>query len=47
MPAALVGAARAYKGYGDTDRAERAALELLDRYPATLEATQAKKEFNL
>ncbi len=47
MPAALLGAARAYKGYGDADRAERAALELIDRHPATLEATQAKKEFNL
>jgi hypothetical protein len=47
MPAALLGAARAYKGYGDTDRAERTALELLDRHPATLQAAQAKKEFNL
>lgn len=47
MPSALLGAARAYRGYGDTDRAERAALELLDRHPATLQAAQAKKEFNL
>jgi hypothetical protein len=47
MPAALLGAARAYKGYGDTDRAERSALELIDRHPATLQAAQAKKEFNL
>jgi hypothetical protein len=47
MPAALLGAARAYKGYGDTSRAERAALDLIDTYPATLQATQAKKEFSL
>jgi tetratricopeptide (TPR) repeat protein len=47
MPAALLGAARAYRGHGDADRAERSALELLDAYPATLQATAAKKEFNL
>jgi hypothetical protein len=47
MPAALLGAARAYKGYGDGSRAERSALDLIDTYPATLQAAQAKKEFNL
>lgn len=47
MPAALLGAARAYKGYGDTGRAERSALELIDTYPDTLQAAQAKKEFGL
>ena len=47
MPAALLGAARAYRGYGDTSRAERSALDLIDTYPSTREATLAKKEFNL
>lgn len=47
MPAALLGAARAYKGYGDTARAERSALELIDGYPATAQAAEAKKEFAL
>jgi tetratricopeptide (TPR) repeat protein len=47
MPAALLGAARAYRGYGDTSRADRAALDLLDTYPATREAALAKKEFSL
>lgn len=47
MPAALIGAARAYKGFGDSARAERSALELIDGYPATLQATEAKKEFGL
>jgi hypothetical protein len=47
MPAALLGAARAYKGYGDNGRAERSALDLIDGYPDTLQAAQAKKEFNL
>ncbi len=47
MPAALLGAARAYQGYGDSSRAERSALDLIDNYPATLQAAQAKKEFNL
>jgi tetratricopeptide (TPR) repeat protein len=47
MPAALLGAARAYRAYGDTDRAERSALELLDAYPATLQAKTAKTEFGL
>ena len=47
MPAALLGAARAYRAHGDTGRAERSALELIDNYPATLQATQAKTEFQL
>jgi tetratricopeptide (TPR) repeat protein len=47
MPAALLGAARAYKGYGDSARAERSALELIDTYPATAQAKTAKTEFGL
>jgi hypothetical protein len=47
MPAALLGAARAYRGYGDNGRAERSALELIDTYPDTLQATQARAEFKL
>ncbi len=47
MPAALLGAARAYRGHGDTDRAERSALELVDAYPATAQAQTARAEFNL
>lgn len=45
QPAALLGAARAYKGFGDVARAERAALELIDGHPATAQAAAAKKEF--
>ena len=47
LPQALLGAARAYKGYGDTGRAERAAIELIDTYPDTLQANRAKQEFGL
>lgn len=47
MPAALLGAARAYKGYGDSARAERSALDLIDGYPATAQAAEARKEFGL
>ena len=47
LPQALLGSARAYKGYGDTGRAERAALELIDTFPDSLQATSAKKEFGL
>jgi hypothetical protein len=47
MPTALLGAARAYRGYGDSGRAERSALDLIDTYPDTLEATTARKEFDL
>lgn len=47
LPQALLGAARAYKGYGDTGRAERAAIELIDTFPDTIQATRAKQEFGL
>ncbi len=47
MPPALLGAARAYRGFGDPARAERAALDLIDTYPDTLQAAAAKKEFSL
>ncbi len=47
MPAALLGAARAYRGYGDNGRAERSALELIDTYPDTLQAATARREFKL
>lgn len=47
QPPALLGAARAYRGYGDDARAERAALDLIDTYPDTLQAAEAKKEFGL
>lgn len=44
MPAALLGSARAYKGYGDASRAERAYLDVMDTYPDSAEAAVAKKE---
>ncbi len=47
MPAALLGAARAYRGFGDNGRAERSALELIDTYPDTLQAATARREFQL
>jgi tetratricopeptide (TPR) repeat protein len=47
MPAALLGSARAYKGHGDSRRAVRSARELVDTYPDTAEAAQARAEFNL
>ena len=47
VPAALLGSARAYKGHGDTPRAKRVARELVDDYPASREAAQAKVEFKL
>lgn len=47
MPHALLGAARAYKGYGDNDRAERAYLELIEGYKHTPQATTAKTESGL
>lgn len=47
MPAALLGSARAYKGHGDSRRANRSARELVDTYPDTAEAAQAKADFNL
>lgn len=47
MPPALLGAARAYRGFGDNGRAERSALELIDTYPDTLQAATARREFKL
>jgi hypothetical protein len=47
MPAALLGAARAYRGHGDAGRAERSAIEIIDNYPDTLEAAAARREFGL
>lgn len=47
MPAALLGSALAYKGRGDSRRAVRSARELVDTYPDTAEAAQAKADFNL
>lgn len=47
IPAALLGSARAYKGYGDASRSERAYLEVMDTYPNTAEGQIAKKEFGL
>lgn len=44
MPAAILGSARAYKGYGDNARAERAYLDVIDTYPDSSEAAIAKKE---
>ncbi len=44
MPAAILGSARAYKGYGDNSRAERAYLDVIDTYPNTAEAATAKAE---
>ena len=47
MPAALLGSARAYKAYGESDRAERAYLDLIGSYPSSVEAAAAKAESNL
>ncbi|HEY0944020.1 MAG TPA: hypothetical protein VGD81_02095 [Opitutaceae bacterium] len=47
MPAALLGSARAYKGYGDKGRAERAYLSVMDEYPNSAEAAVAKAEAGL
>lgn len=47
MPAALLGSARAYKGYGDKGRAERAYLSVVDEYPESAEAVVAKTEAGL
>ncbi len=44
MPAALLGSARAFKGYGDADRSERAYLEVMDGYPESAQAAVAKRE---
>ena len=45
MPAALLGSARSLRGYGDTDRADRAYLDLTAAFPASAEAAIAKREF--
>jgi tetratricopeptide (TPR) repeat protein len=47
LPAAILGSARAYKGFGDTARAERAYLEVIVSYPNTAEAAKAKTESQL
>lgn len=44
MPAAMLGSARSYRGYGDTPRAERAYLDIIVTYPDTAEAASAKEE---
>lgn len=44
MPMALLGSARAYRGYGDTARAERAYLDIMVTYPDSAEAAIAKTE---
>ena len=44
MPMALLGSARAYRGYGDTSRAERAYLDIIVTYPDSAEAVTAKAE---
>lgn len=47
MPAALLGSARAYHGYGDKGRAERAYLSVIDEYPASAQAAVARTEAGL
>jgi TolA-binding protein len=44
MPAALLGSARSYQGYGDTVRAERAYLDITVAYPNSSQAAIAKTE---
>jgi tetratricopeptide (TPR) repeat protein len=44
MPAALLGSARSYRGYGDASRAERAYLDIIVSYPDSAEAAIAKAE---
>ncbi len=44
MPAALLGSARSFRGYGDTVRAERAYLDITVTYPNSAEAAIAKVE---
>jgi tetratricopeptide (TPR) repeat protein len=44
MPAALLGSARSYRGYGDNSRAERAYLDIIVTYPDSAEAAIAKAE---
>ena len=47
LPAAILGSARAYKGYGDAARSERAYLDLIVNFASTSEATTAKAESQL
>ena len=44
MPAALLGAGRALRAYGDKAMSERILGDLLDNYTGTAEAAAAKKE---
>lgn len=44
MPAALLGSARSFVGYGDRSRAERAYLDVMVTYPDSAEAASAKTE---
>lgn len=44
MPAAMLGSARSFVGYGDRSRAERAYLDVIVAYPESAEATVAKTE---
>jgi len=44
MPAALLGSARSYRGYGDAPRAERAYLDIIVTYPDSAQAAIAKRE---
>ena len=46
MPAALLGSARSFRGYGDSARSERAYIDLMAVYPNSAEATTAKREVN-
>ncbi len=46
LPSALLGSARAYRGYGDTSRSDRAYLDLIVTYPSSSEAALAKTESN-
>ncbi len=46
MPTALLGAARSFRGYGDSARTERAYLDLIAAFPTSAEATLAKREMN-
>jgi tetratricopeptide (TPR) repeat protein len=44
LPAALLGSARSYRGYGDAARAERAYLDIIATYPDSPQAEIAKRE---
>jgi tetratricopeptide (TPR) repeat protein len=43
LPGALLVSAKAYRQLGDNGRAERAALELVDRFPESAEGAEARK----